>query len=772
MIPARTPATTRLAVATALVVVAVIASMLALRSVVLPPWPATGITGVLLVGATLAITRGLIGGRRARVAAAARAGATVHRLAADDGGTSSAWPTAAGTVVALWYLLARFGGLGGTTDWLVGPSSVGRLVDQLGLAGEIVRSEVAPVAGTPPVVLLCVGGTLAVLLLADGFAAGLRRPLLASGAVLLLWFPPLVLMYTVPWTSFAVTVVALLLGLTLDATAVARRAQRDPAVGPQVRRAEQRRTVRTVATAAGITAVALVTATAAAGLQGSVGGWTGLFTTPAGTGRLADDLDMYRSLSSRSGATVLTYTTSTGADVGPLRLLTLSSFDGRYWDGGRPGSGDEFGPDDVLFPSQPALMGDPITVELTVGTMREARLPLATEPRSVSDAGSGWRFLAERDEVVGDTATQEGDTYTMTVHRRALTPEILRAAPEPAGEVDGVYLEVPRTEHAEDIAALAREVVGAAATDYDRAVALQTYLRSPSLFTYDPHVLPSRTGDSVWDFLEQRQGYCVQFASTMMVLARTLGIPARLGVGYLPGEPDRGDTTVWTVTGRDSHAWPELYFEGSGWVRFEPTPAVQTGAVPPYASPLAGGPVPVVTPTANDELQLPGATGPALVPSVSPTAGVGVPRDDGVTRRWLVAGGALLILAGGLTLLVLRRRSTRPPRDAEEAWSRVVGTLTTTGVTLPVATTPRRAAREAAVGWEEHTGSELPWAVRDGISALARELETERYAAPVEPDDDERAERLERLAHLTRQVTSGLTVAGRDAARSRVGAAR
>lgn len=123
-------------------------------------------------------------------------------------------------------------------------------------------------------------------------------------------------------------------------------------------------------------------------------------------------------------------------------------------------------------------------------------------------------------------------------------------------------------------------------------------------------------------------------------------------------------------------------------------------------------------------------------------------------------------------MLLLRRRAARPPKDAEEAWSRVVGTLTASGVTLPAAVTPRRAPREAASAWESRIGTEMPWSVRDGISALAREVEAERYAAPTDPDDEERAERLERLARLTREVTVGLTAAGRNAARQKVGVGR
>ncbi|MGM3293757.1 transglutaminase-like domain-containing protein, partial [Escherichia coli] len=81
-------------------------------------------------------------------------------------------------------------------------------------------------------------------------------------------------------------------------------------------------------------------------------------------------------------------------------------------------------------------------------------------------------------------------------------------------------------------------------------------------------------GDELEEFLtddeDGRTGYCEQFASAMAVMARSLGIPARVAMGFLePTEEGRGQ---WVYSTDDLHAWPELYFAGQGWVRFEPTP--------------------------------------------------------------------------------------------------------------------------------------------------------------------------------------------------------
>jgi hypothetical protein len=103
--------------------------------------------------------------------------------------------------------------------------------------------------------------------------------------------------------------------------------------------------------------------------------------------------------------------------------------------------------------------------------------------------------------------------------------------------------------------------------------------------------------DAVEAFLTDRRGYCVQFASTMALMARALDIPARVAVGFLPGE--QVQPGMYEIRADDAHAWPELYFEGVGWVRFEPTPSSRTGLPPSWAVPQSdpAGPQPWGGPT-------------------------------------------------------------------------------------------------------------------------------------------------------------------------------
>jgi transglutaminase-like putative cysteine protease len=132
------------------------------------------------------------------------------------------------------------------------------------------------------------------------------------------------------------------------------------------------------------------------------------------------------------------------------------------------------------------------------------------------------------------------------------------------------YLQLPET-LPDRITDLAAELSADAASPYDKAVAIQAYLRQ---FPYTLDLPPVSTdSDAVDTFLfELQRGYCDYYASAMIIMARSQGIPARLAIGYRMGSYDP-ETQAYYVTMADSHSWPELYFEGIGWIPFEPTAA-------------------------------------------------------------------------------------------------------------------------------------------------------------------------------------------------------
>lgn len=99
-------------------------------------------------------------------------------------------------------------------------------------------------------------------------------------------------------------------------------------------------------------------------------------------------------------------------------------------------------------------------------------------------------------------------------------------------------------------------------------IALQAWFTSE--FTYDLTAPATDDGHPIEVFLETRLGFCEQFASTFAVMARALGVPSRVAVGFTPGELDADGS--YRVTGKNSHAWPEIWFDDIGWIPFEPTP--------------------------------------------------------------------------------------------------------------------------------------------------------------------------------------------------------
>lgn len=232
-------------------------------------------------------------------------------------------------------------------------------------------------------------------------------------------------------------------------------------------------------------------------------------------------------------------------------------------------------------------------------------------------------------------------------------------------------------------------------------------------------------------FLRDKQGYCVHFASTMAVMARSLGIPARVAVGFLPGvETDnRGE---YAVTYARAHAWPELYFEGSGWVRFEPTPATQSGSVPAWTVP--GSEITREDPAEPNQQE--GEEAPAEEPeSATPEQ---QKTDENVVLAAVKAvpwGWVLLVVALAGSALFPRgrvawrrarrwRRADSRIERAEVGWTELRERLFDLRVSWPSSRTPR--AVESFLTGEYMLETEEQAA----LSRLISDVEGARYAPP------------------------------------------
>jgi len=185
------------------------------------------------------------------------------------------------------------------------------------------------------------------------------------------------------------------------------------------------------------------------------------------------------------------------------------------------------------------------------------------------------------------------DRYTVLSQLVAPDPTLLAAAPETYPQViRDLYLQLPDNLDPR-LVEYAAQIAPAGRPAYDRAIAIESALRQME-YTLDVPAPPQDRELVSWFLFDLKKGYCDYFASAMVVLSRLSGIPARLAIGYAPGGYDPY-TDQYTITEAQAHSWPELYFPGAGWVRFEPTPSQAepervASSGEPYIPLMPGGP--------------------------------------------------------------------------------------------------------------------------------------------------------------------------------------
>lgn len=170
-----------------------------------------------------------------------------------------------------------------------------------------------------------------------------------------------------------------------------------------------------------------------------------------------------------------------------------------------------------------------------------------------------------------DAALRPGDSYlAVSSLSRATVEDLQEAGTDYPAWVTEKFLDLP-SDLAPQVGELARQVTAGAATPYDQAVAIEQYLRG---FTYNDQIAAPPPGvNGVNYFLfDVQEGYCDYYASSFAMMARTLGIPARVSAGYSQGEY-LPEANVYRVREYNGHSWPELFFPGYGWIEFEPTAA-------------------------------------------------------------------------------------------------------------------------------------------------------------------------------------------------------
>jgi hypothetical protein len=172
-----------------------------------------------------------------------------------------------------------------------------------------------------------------------------------------------------------------------------------------------------------------------------------------------------------------------------------------------------------------------------------------------------------------DASLRPGDQYlAVSELSSAAVEDLQEAGVDYPTWVTDTYLDLP-ADLAPQVGELARQVTAGAATPYDQVAAIEQFLRG---FTYNDQIEAPPPGVNAVNYFlfDIQQGYCDYYASSLAMMARTLGIPARVVAGYSQGDyvPEEG---VYRVREYHGHSWPEVFFPGYGWVEFEPTAAEQ-----------------------------------------------------------------------------------------------------------------------------------------------------------------------------------------------------
>ncbi|MEE1755077.1 transglutaminase TgpA family protein [Streptomyces sp. SP18CS02] len=667
------------------------------------------------------------------------------------------------TLLALTVVFAREQALAGV---LPGPDAFLHVGELLTTGAEDVGRYAIPAPATDGIRLMLVGGALVIGLAVDALAVTFRS---AAPAGL-----PLLALYSVAaglsgggasWLWFLLAASGYLLLLLAEGRDRLSQWGRvfggapPPARGlglpwPERSGGAARSPVRT-GRRIGVVAlgIALVVPAGLPTLSGGLLGTTGKGDGQGGGGTISAVnplVSLQENLNQPEDREVLRYRTDAEDTSGLyLRLVALDQFDGTSWKSSLRQVKDV----PERLPPPEGLSGAVGTTEIRTnisasGSYEQKWLPLPY-PATKVDIEGRWRYEPAGRMLVGDDRqTTRGTQYAVSSLAVNPTAAQLANAPEPAEAVLREYTKVPDS-LPEDVRSTAVRVTRAAANDYERAVRLQDWFAVEGGFTYSTRVSSGTGVTAISRFLKDKEGFCIHFSFSMAAMARSLGIPARVAVGFTPGSPQAGGTM--SVGIRDAHAWPELYFEGVGWTRFEPTPT--RGSVPEYSRPEApsGG----ATSPAQPEASASGtpSAAPSAEESCTPQArrlgecgdlvpqGAEPPADSGPPLRTILLSTLAVAAVLALPFLPMlwrvrvraRRLGAAGRTDADvpvrtlAVWEEIIDTAWDHGIVPEESRTPRQTAERII------RAGKLEGVSAEAVHRVAQAVEQVLYAPSPRP---------------------------------------
>jgi len=452
------------------------------------------------------------------------------------------------------------------------------------------------------------------------------------------------------------------------------------------------------------------------------------------------------------------------------RLTALDKFDGQIWSsvGTYRPAGDKL-PSSVVNRAARKIA----LQRFTVTGLSSIWLPAAYEPQRFADA-QHIRYDEDSASLLAEANTSDGLTYRVTSGIPALSADQLaQVRPVAPREITKRYLELPAV-FPQSVSALAAKATGLdrarCATQrctpaeltaqnlgpYQRARALQDFLRNN--YTYDLRVPPGHDISALERFLfTTKRGYCEQFAGAYAAMARAVGLPSRVAVGFTPGDVQAANS--FRVRGKHAHAWPEVYLDGYGWVAFEPTP----GRGMPGAEPYTGvAPPPLVslattTPTTVPQQNESPASATTTTATTEPLKNQSHGHHNALWRRLIIAALVLLAL-GALAGAVPAAHAVRRQRRRQAAvtpGARVLLAWTEATERLAVAGKPKK-QWETATEYAARVSRGTPGA-GEPITVLAEETTVVTFSA-AEPSRESATRAEEAAAAVDANVRSSATL--------------
>jgi transglutaminase-like putative cysteine protease len=667
---------------------------------------------------------------------------------------------ALGAAALLLYLNLVFANARSLYHLLPTPGSLATVFDLAGQGFNEASKYAPPVPELRGMVLLAAAGIGIAALLTDLIAVRLGSAALAGLPLLLLFTEPFTLSVSRGFLGTTVAFCALVAGyLALLSSEARDRIREWEHPNPDVNDEPDTRTLAAAGRRVGFASVVIAlclplfipglhTTRLFGGGQPGIGGSGGGSGSAGAAGFPDPNVQLSQELRSGQPVPVLTYKTT---DPLPsyLQIYAVDKLTDSGWQltsqPESPVPGGSLPPEPGLTTTGPGFTKQTTAITLGESVSQDplAALPVPYPPTSVTASGS-LRTDKSTLMVFDSGVSFSGLKYSVTSLDEAPPTQLLDGAPPPAASVAARDLPVPRSYA--PLLAVATSIVRAAGakTPLAEATALQNYLTNGS-FKYTltaPTVLSAPT---LARFLTvTKAGYCQQFSFAMAVLARLLGIPSRVAYGFTSGTEVA--TSTWQVTTHDAHAWPELYFQGYGWLRFEPTPGGAAGqgtaTSPAYSlTPLnpAGTSPTQATPSTGAATAPAGSQGLKGItpPFAGESPGGALGRGSAGLSPWAIFGlvvAGLLVLAGPAPWCARRliryrrwRRGQRVrARDvawAHAAWQELRDDLEDYGAAALPSESPRTVAARAG------TGLDLTGPARAALGRIAMAEERARYAA-------------------------------------------